>query len=374
MIGKSKPAIHFIENEARLKDFDDGSAKIVCLAFLNDDYDNEDLRNMISEVAESRSDVHFGLALPALASMYGAKAGDFAVITRFGDVITKILPITSATAMEDILKFVSIYAKELITPFSQENFQNIMRSPLKFVTLIFTSTDDSVTIPILNEPAEALVEDVVHVSVVADEETNVVFEHFKIKPNDAPALIAFYTTNFKYIKYEGDFNSADIEQWERKVVEGVIKPTLRSEEPEAGDLKGSVKEVRGKTFDSIVINNDKNVLLMIYASWCGHCKDFLPTFMQIGERLASSSDIIVAKMDGDTNDIEYPGVQIEHFPTLYYFTGKEGENKQAVLYEDEALDIDNIVLFTENFKDGVGRDTDDGIKRDTNDDKQGDEL
>ena len=71
-------------------------------------------------------------------------------------------------------------------------------------------------------------------------------------------------------------------------------------------------------------SNDKNVMLEIYAPWCGHCKSLAPIFDELATSLASRSDIVtcqstphekvIAKMDGTLNEVN--GISVRGFPTL----------------------------------------------------------
>lgn len=40
----------------------------------------------------------------------------------------------------------------------------------------------------------------------------------------------------------------------------------------------------------------------IYAPWCGHCQAFEPTYNKLAKHLRGVDSIVIAKMDGTTNE------------------------------------------------------------------------
>lgn len=59
---------------------------------------------------------------------------------------------------------------------------------------------------------------------------------------------------------------------------------MKSEEiPESNDAP--VKIVVGKNFDSIVMDETKDVLVEFYAPWCGHCKSLEPKYEELAKQL-----------------------------------------------------------------------------------------
>jgi len=64
-----------------------------------------------------------------------------------------------------------------------------------------------------------------------------------------------------------------------------------------------VSLVVGKSFHDIVLSEEKDVFIMIYAPWCGLCKRALPVWSDFARRVAGEENLIIAKMDGTTNRI-----------------------------------------------------------------------
>lgn len=135
-------------------------------------------------------------------------------------------------------------------------------------------------------------------------------------------------TDLKKYKWEGDLSKltvADVEQYVNDFKDGKLTPFRKSEtEPESND--GPVKVVVGTSWEKIVGDTSKDVLMEYYAPWCGHCKALAPKYDQLGEHVKDIDDLVIAKMDATANEVE--GVEIRGFPTLKWYPkdNKKGED------------------------------------------------
>jgi len=105
-------------------------------------------------------------------------------------------------------------------------------------------------------------------------------------------------------------------------IQGTLSPTVKSEEPPA-ENDGPVKIVVGKTFDSIVMDTTKDVLVEFYAPWCGHCKSLAPKYEKLGESFSKDPSIVIAKVDATENDTP---ADIKGFPTLIFYPANDKAN------------------------------------------------
>jgi protein disulfide-isomerase A1 len=61
--------------------------------------------------------------------------------------------------------------------------------------------------------------------------------------------------------------------------------------------------VVGTTFEAIVMDSSKDVLVKYYAPWCGHCKSLAPVWEELGQHYADNSDLVIAKFDATANEV-----------------------------------------------------------------------
>jgi len=138
-----------------------------------------------------------------------------------------------------------------------------------------------------------------------------------------PGIVIEDRVNKKnYVFPPQELTVAALKHHVQSFVDGTLQPTVKSEPiPETND--GPVKIVVGKSFESIVMDPTKDVLLEIYAPWCGHCKTLAPKYEKLGESFVDQPSIVIAKMDGTENDIP---LEIRGFPTLVFYPANDKQN------------------------------------------------
>jgi protein disulfide-isomerase A1 len=142
------------------------------------------------------------------------------------------------------------------------------------------------------------------------------------------ALLENSQTSKKYL-FSQELTADNLRQFLQSYVDGTLEPFLKSEEiPETQE--GPVTVVVGKTFESIVFDDSKDVFVEFYAPWCGHCKSLAPTYDTLAQHYASVSDLVIAKVDVTSNDVPE---QIEGFPTLILY--KKGSKGSPVKYNGD---------------------------------------
>ena len=153
-----------------------------------------------------------------------------------------------------------------------------------------------------------------------------VAEYIGVKKTDIPTIRILDTKKDlkKYIM-EGDIDEKNIlnfvDGWEK----GTLKRHLKTQE-EPKENNGPIFDVVGKTFQKEVIENDKDVMLVFYAPWCGHCKKLLPQYEEAAKKLKEKNPkILLARIDATENEVE--SVHVTGFPTIKFYPGNKKDQK-----------------------------------------------
>eukprot|EP00746_Dinoflagellata_sp_MGD_P139811 gnl/MRDRNA2_/MRDRNA2_73190_c0_seq4.p1 gnl/MRDRNA2_/MRDRNA2_73190_c0~~gnl/MRDRNA2_/MRDRNA2_73190_c0_seq4.p1 ORF type:complete len:250 (-),score=26.20 gnl/MRDRNA2_/MRDRNA2_73190_c0_seq4:17-766(-) len=104
---------------------------------------------------------------------------------------------------------------------------------------------------------------------------------------------------------------------------------MRSEpEPAPGALyTGAIRNLVGTTFADAVNDKTKDVFLLVYAPWCGHCQKFKPSYQKLARHLQHVNTLAITQIDGTQNEVPFP---VSGFPTLALFPA--GQEKKYIYY------------------------------------------
>ncbi len=135
-----------------------------------------------------------------------------------------------------------------------------------------------------------------------------------VKGKVAPLVIEDHGD--KYVSAE-KFSADAVRAFVDKFHAGDAEKYIKSEDIPA-DNSGPVKVVVGRTFESIVMDDDKDVMIEFYAPWCGHCKSLEPKYKELGQKLKKKSHVVLAKMDATANDYPHESFDVGGYPTIYF--------------------------------------------------------
>ncbi|XP_047333037.1 protein disulfide isomerase-like 1-4 [Impatiens glandulifera] len=223
----------------------------------------------------------------------------------------------------EIAEFVIANKIPLVTIFSKESAPMIFESSIKKQILLFAPLNESEkVIQTFEDVAKSFKGKLIFVYVDIDNEEvgKPVADYFGITGN-APKIIG-YAVNDEARKFvfDGEVAVGTIKDFAANFLGDKLKPFYKSDPIPVNNV-GNVKVVVGNNFDEIVLDESKDVLLELYAPWCGHCQALEPTFNKLAKHLSEIDSLVIAKMDGTTN--EHPRAKAEGFPRSFLSSWKQ---------------------------------------------------
>ncbi|CAF1632943.1 unnamed protein product [Rotaria magnacalcarata] len=93
------------------------------------------------------------------------------------------------------------------------------------------------------------------------------------------------------------------------------KTPIRETNPEHSNR---LVELTTDTFQSIVLNPDKHVLVVYYTKWCGFCQSIWPVLFQTKKFFRSFTDLIFARIQADKHDLPWH-LTVYNYPAIILF-------------------------------------------------------
>jgi len=151
--------------------------------------------------------------------------------------------------------------------------------------------------------------------------------------------VAIWEAKNRRYALRDEVNTETLQEFVEDYFAGKLQPVIKSQPVPKKD-KGPVKVVVGSTFEQVVNNPTKDVLIELYAPWCGHCKKLEPVYKQLAKKFRGNDKLMIAKMDATANDVGV-GYNYTGFPTIYL--APAGGDK-PILFEG-SRDIEGMEKF-----------------------------
>lgn len=339
---KSGPAAKTITTADELSALQEAHDAFVVGVF--DDADSAEAKGFLGVAGADDSLVYAITTDAAVKSTLGVSGSSIVVLKTFDDKRND-MALSGAFDAAAVENFITGASTPLIQTFSQEAAKKIFSSPVKNHMLFFTdATSDhhAPTIATFTGIAEEFKGKALFINVPHTESR--VLDYFGITAESLPALVLaeMAEDNMKKFPFVEELTSDNVKSFLNSFFAGTLKAHLKSEELDAADTTGDVTILKGKSFNELVMDNTKDVLVKFYAPWCGHCKKLAPVWEELGRRLKGNDDLVIAKMDSTANEIDVKGVSVKGYPTIYFF---KGDDKAHPKKYESGREADDFVAY-----------------------------
>jgi protein disulfide-isomerase A1 len=302
-------------------------------------------RDAFELAARNVDDVMFAYSTsPAVAAKYGVAAPalrmayphDEQASTFNGDLQN----------VEDMEKFVKSYKLPLVVTFNGEMSAALFGDgrPLLFLFRDKNEKGDAAEKAIRDAAPVLKRRLAVAIAGIHEPMDQRLMDYVGVEPDHVPTvrLVANPMAVMTKYKMEGEISTPSIVSFAEAFEAARLRPHMRSEDAPAVQ-SGPVHVLVGSTFEAVVKDSKKDVMVVFYAPWCGHSKRLEPLYKQVAEKLLSVKSLVLAKIDATANDVE--GFHIEGFPTIKFWAAdKKGE---APIDFDSDRDLESFIDWLE---------------------------
>ncbi|XP_034043969.1 protein disulfide-isomerase A2 isoform X2 [Thalassophryne amazonica] len=278
---------------------------------------------------------------------YDVKPNSVVLFKKFDEGRADFALSENGTVDKDKLtSFIEVNCLELVITYTSEIAEKIFTSSVRNHNLLFINSIVEHQKALLDEfraVAKEFRGKIIFIVIdVAAGHSNVL-QYFGISETDIPNMRLFkMESGKKYAIQSGNITADAIRQLCQDVLDGTAKPYYKTQEIPEDWNKGPVKVLVGKNFNEVALDPTKNVFVMLYAPWCGHCKNVAPIWEELGKKYADHDNIIISKMDATENEVE--SIEIQGFPTFKYYPT---DGKEAIDYTANP-DIHTFSKFLDN--------------------------
>ncbi|XP_030061020.1 protein disulfide-isomerase [Microcaecilia unicolor] len=295
------------------------SHEVAVIGFFKDV--DSDLAKVFLEAADAIDDIPFGISShDDLFSKYQLDKDAIILFKKF-DEGRNIFD--GEATKENVLNFIKSNQLPLVIEFTEQTAPKIFGGEIKTHILLFlpkSTPDYQDKLDNFKNAAGSFKGKILFIFIDSEHTDNQrILEFFGLKKEECPSvrLITLEEEMTKFKPESDDLSADKLKEFCNNFLEGKVKPHLMSQDiPDDWD-KNPVKVLVGKNFEEVAFDENKNVFIEFYAPWCGHCKQLAPIWDKLGEKYKDHENIIIAKMDSTSNEIE--AVKIHSFPTLKFF-------------------------------------------------------
>ncbi|OWF40778.1 protein disulfide-isomerase A4-like [Mizuhopecten yessoensis] len=257
-----------------------------------------------------------------------------------------IFNMVDGTTPEDVQKFIQEHQHPLVGQYTAErekHFKNRRPLCLVFYAVDWSFDHREATQLWRNRVAGVAASNKEILFAVADEDDNKrLISEFRLEDSGEELNIGCYDSKNRRYKLDDmdEWDDDDVEEFLGKFRTGKLPQIIKSQKVPKKQ-SGPVVTVVGNSFKDIVMDPTKDVLIELYAPWCGHCKSLTPKYNELAKRFKNEKNLVIAKMDATANEAP-EAYRVGGFPTIYW---APANNKENPIQYDRQRETDDFEKF-----------------------------
>lgn len=348
MIKQSLPAVSILTKDT-LEDFKTAD-KVVVVAYIA--ADDKASNETFTALAEANRDTYLfgGVNDAALAEAEGVKAPAVVVYKSFDE--GKAVYDGEKFDQDSINEFVKTAATPLVGEVGPETYSGYMASGIPLAYIFAETAEEREKLGAALKPIAEKYKGKVNVATIDAKQFGAHAGNLNLKTDKFPSFaIQEVVKNQKFpFDQEKEVTYDNIAPFVDDFVAGKLQPSIKSE-PIPETQEGPVTVVVAHSYNDIVLDDTKDVLIEFYAPWCGHCKALAPKYDELASEYAKTTfkdKVVIAKVDATLNDVPD---EIQGFPTIKLYPAG---GKDAPITYSGSRTIEDLANFVkENGKYGA---------------------
>ena len=105
-----------------------------------------------------------------------------------------------------------------------------------------------------------------------------------------------------------------------------------------------ITQLNNQTVDQFVKDNQNKLIVMVFAAeWCGHCRNFAPTFAKISQKNphVNKGQAVLARLDVDEAGQAAATWKVEVLPSIIFI--KNGQEVERLIGNQEQQMVEELI-------------------------------
>lgn len=344
MLKQSLPAVSILDKDT-IEEFKTAD-KVVLVAYIA--ADDKASNETYLKVAESFRDTYLfgGVNDAAVAVAEGVTAPAIVLYKNFDEGKNVY---SEAFDAEAIAAFAQTAATPLIGEVGPETYTGYMSAGIPLAYIFAETPEERTELGNSIRPLAEKFKGKINFATIDAKAFGAHADNLNLKTDKFPSFAIQHIANNQKFPFdqEAEITFDAISKFVEDFDTGKLEPSIKSE-PIPETQPDAVTVVVAKSYEQIVLDDTKDVLIEFYAPWCGHCKALAPKYEDLASQYADSEfkdKIVIAKVDATLNDVPD---EIQGFPTIKMYPA--GSKDAPITYQGSRTIEDLIDFIAENGK------------------------